>query len=150
MPGAVQPRALRATASVKRVLGRGSGSVAPGEMRLCEGVFVDRHDKVKTEEFVTETLRSIVDRKVEHAIVVQGDGRVFHAVGSEDAVAIDGVNLYGAIVIHNHPTVFGEPYSFGKNDYEVLQQNPHITLMAVSSGGPLRDEGGTESRRGGV
>lgn len=135
VPGTAQPRALRATASVKKVLGRGSGGVAPGEMRPCKGVFVDRHDKAKTEEFVTETLRSIVDRRVEHAIVVQGDGRVFHAVGSEDAVAIDGVNLDGAIVIHNHPTVFGEPYSFGKNDYEVLQQNPHITLMAVSSGG---------------
>lgn len=135
VPGTVQPRALRATASVKRVLGRGSGSVAPGEMRLCEGVFVDRHDKVKTEEFVTETLQAIVGLEVEHAVVIQRDGRVFHAVGTRDSVTLEGADLDGAIVMHNHVLLYGEPCSFGKDDYVTLSENPKITLLMACSGG---------------
>lgn len=135
VPGAVQPRALRATASVKRVLGRGSGSVAPGEMQLCEGVFVDRHDKVKTEEFVTETLQGIVGLEVEYAVVIQRDGRVFHAVGTRDSVTLEGADLDGAIVMHNHVLLYGEPCSFGKDDYVTLSENPKITLLMACSGG---------------
>lgn len=134
VPGA-QPRALKAVASVKKVLGRGAEGVAPGELRLCSGVLVDRRDKGKTETFVTETLRALVGFDVEHAVVVQRDGRVFHAVGNADAVTIEGADLAGAIVMHNHPTVLGESYSFGKDDYEALRNNPGMTLMLACSGG---------------
>ncbi len=134
VPGA-QPRALKAVASVRKVLGRGAEGVAPGELRLCSGVLVDRRDKGKTETFVTETLRALVGFDVEHAVVVQRDGRVFHAVGNAGAVTIEGADLAGAIVMHNHPTVLGESYSFGKDDYEALRNNPGMTLMLACSGG---------------
>ncbi len=134
VPGA-QPRALKAVASVRKVLGRGAEGVAPGELRLCSGVLVDRRDKGKTETFVTETLRALAGFDVEHAVVVQRDGRVFHAVGNAGAVTIEGADLAGAIVMHNHPTVLGESYSFGKDDYEALRNNPGMTLMLACSGG---------------
>lgn len=133
VPGA-QPRALKASASARKVLGRGSGGVAPGEMRPCPGVLVDRRNKAETEGFVAETLRAIVGLDVEHAVVIQKDGRVFHAVGTVDAVTIEGVDLVGAIVMHNHPMVYGEPYAFGKDDYEALCKNPRMTLLLACSG----------------
>lgn len=133
VPGA-QPRALKASASVRKVLGRGSGGAAPGEMRSCPGVLVDRRNKAETEAFVAETLRAIVGLDVEHAVVIQKDGRVFHAVGTVDAVTIEGVDLVGAIVMHNHPMVYGEPYAFGKDDYEALCKNPRMTLLLACSG----------------
>ena len=135
VPGAIQPRALRATASVRKALGRGSGSVAPGEMQLCEGVFVDRHDRVRTEEFVSETLQAIVGLEVEHSVVIQRDGRVFHAIGTRDSVTLEGADLDGAIVMHNHVLLHGEPCSFGKDDYVTLRENPKITLLIACSGG---------------
>lgn len=133
VPGA-QPRALKASASARKVLGRSSGGVAPGEMRPCPGVLVDRRNKAETEGFVAETLRAIVGLDVEHAVVIQKDGRVFHAVGTVDAVTIEGVDLVGAIVMHNHPMVYGEPYAFGKDDYEALCKNPRMTLLLACSG----------------
>lgn len=133
VPGA-QPRALKASASVRKVLGRGSGGVAPGEMRPCPGVLVDRRNKAETEAFVAETLRAIVGLDVEHAVVIQKDGRVSHAVGTVDAVTVEGVDLVGAIVMHNHPMVYGDPYAFGKDDYEALCKNPRMTLLLACSG----------------
>lgn len=133
VPGA-QPRALKASASVRKVLGRSSGGVAPGEMRPCPGVLVDRRNKAETEAFVAETLRAIVGLDVEHAVVIQRDGRVSHAVGTVDAVTVDGVDLVGAIVMHNHPMTYGEPCSFGKDDYEALRKTPEMTLLLACSG----------------
>ncbi len=135
LPSGSQPKALKAVATVGKVLGKGAGGVAPGEMRLCQGVLVDRRDKEQTEAFVTETLRALVGFDVEHAVIVQKDGRVFHAVGSEDAVSIEGVDLDGAIVMHNHPVAYGDPYSFGKDDYDSLRSNPGMTLLMACSGG---------------
>ena len=60
---------------------------------------------------------------------------MFHAIGARDSVTLEGTDLDGAIVMHNHPMEFGEPCSFGKDDYEMLQQNPRMTLMAAASGG---------------
>lgn len=134
VPGA-QPRALKAVASVRKVLGRGAEGVAPGELRPCSGVLVDRRDKGQTETFVAETLRALVGFDVEHAVVVQRDGRVFHAVGNADAVTIEGADLAGAIVMHNHPASPGNPYSFGKDDYDSLRNNPGMTLLLACSGG---------------
>ena len=133
VPGA-QPRALKASASARKALGRSSGGVAPGEMRLCPGVLVDRRNRAETEAFVAETLRAIVGLDVEHAVVIQRDGRVFHAVGTVDAVTVEGVDLVGAIVMHNHPMVYGEPCSFGKDDYEALRKTPEMTLLLACSG----------------
>lgn len=133
VPGA-QPRALKASASARKVLGRSSGGVAPGEMRPCPGVLVDRRNKAETEGFVAETLRAIVGLDVEHAVVIQKDGRVFHAVGTVDAVTVEGVDLVGAIVMHNHPTAYGEPCSFGKDDYDALRKTPEMTLLLACSG----------------
>ena len=135
LPAGSQPRALKAIATARKVLGRGAGGAAPGELRPCPGVLVNRRDKEKTAEFVTETLRAIAGYEVEHAVVVQGDGRVFHAVGTEDAVTLDGADLDGAIVMHNHPTTYGEAVSFGKDDYEKLRENPKMTLLTACSGG---------------
>ena len=97
-------------------------------------MFVDRHDRVRTEEFVTETLQGIVGLEVEHAVVIQRDGRVFHAVGTRDSVTLDGADLDGAIVMHNHVLLYGEPCSFGKDDYVTLRENPKITLLIACSG----------------
>ena len=135
LPSGSQPRALKAAATVGKVLGKGAGGVAPGEMRLCQGVFVDRRDREQTEAFVTETLQVLVGFDVEHAVVVQRDGRVFHAVGTADAVTLEGAELDGAIVMHNHPVVYGDPYSFGKDDYDSLRNNPGMTLLMACSGG---------------
>lgn len=135
LPSGAQPRALKAVATARKVLGKGAGGSAPGEMRPCPGVLVDRRDKERTAAFVTETLRAIAGYDVEHAVVVQRDGRVFHAMGTEDAVTIEGVNLSGAIVMHNHPTTYGEAVSFGKDDYEKLRENPKMALLTACSGG---------------
>lgn len=59
---------------------------------------------------------------VEHAIVIDKDGKVVHFVGDETGVGIYGLNLDGARILHNHPSVNGI-FSFGKDDFEFMQEN---------------------------
>lgn len=67
----------------------------------------------------------IRDLDVEHAFVIQKDGKVIHFIGKEDFVDLFDVNFDGAYITHNHPEVNGI-VSFGKDDFVVLQDNPSI------------------------
>ena len=84
---------------------------------------------------MNETLQAIVGLEVEHSVVIQRDGRVFHAVGTRDSVTLEGADLDGAIVMHNHVLFYGEPCSFGKDDCVTLRENPKITLLMACSCG---------------
>ena len=37
--------------------------------------------------------------------------------------------------MHNHVLLYGEPCSFGKDDYVTLSENPKITLFMACGGG---------------
>lgn len=71
--------------------------------------------------------------EVEHAYVIQSDGLVLHGVGDAVSVSLDGANLDGATVIHNHPAEAGEHIASGADDYNVLVSNPTLRIIAVDN-----------------
>ena len=70
----------------------------------------------------------IRDLDVEHAFVIQRDGKVIHFIGKEDFVDLFDVNFDGAYITHNHPISNGI-ISFGEDDYMLLQNNQGIAIL---------------------
>lgn len=94
---------------------------------------IDPKDRAMVAEAVSQCKDSVRGQPVEHAWVIQRDGTVLHSSGDDSSVSLDGADLDGAVVVHNHPLVDGEPCSFGKDDFEKLRESPGIAeLIAVS------------------
>ena len=71
-------------------------------------------DKIK--EAVEYYKNVIRNKSVEHAIVIEQDGKVIHYKGVKDNVDLFDCNLDGAHVLHNHPISEGI-VSFGEDDF---------------------------------
>ena len=57
---------------------------------------------------------------------------MYYAVGKEDSVSFEGVNIEGAVITHNHPVSNGI-VSFSKSDFLFLQENQTVReLIAVN------------------
>ena len=57
---------------------------------------------------------------------------MYYAVGKEDSVSFEGVNIEEAVITHNHPVSNGI-VSFSKSDFLFLQENQTVReLIAVN------------------
>lgn len=85
-----------------------------------------RHEAIR---YYNEQIRN---EKIEYAFVIDRKGKVYYSVGDEDAVGLEGIDLTGAIITHNHPEANGI-VSFSEDDFKLLQNNQAIrSLIAVN------------------
>ncbi|MEE8716589.1 MAG: phage minor capsid protein [Coriobacteriales bacterium] len=131
-----QPRALRrdplSSVVGKARLGASSGGVVGGRMKRLGSINMGNKDELR--EAVRQCKDSIRRLEVEHAWVIQADGSVLHSVGTPTGVSLEGAELDGAVVIHNHPLVDGFPMSFGADDFMELKRHPGIKRLWALSG----------------
>ncbi len=93
---------------------------------VVEGVRFDASDAADVQRFIDRYSAEIRSEPVEHAYVLQADGTVRHAVGTVDAVSLEGTEMSGAVIVHNHPIVNGEALSFGSDDFFLMKSHPEI------------------------
>nr|DAP76251.1 MAG TPA: minor capsid protein [Caudoviricetes sp.] len=109
----------------------GAGSLegdAPGKPELLGQI--DPRDTDRAVEYYNEQIRN---EDVEHSFVIDRKGNVYYSVGDETSVSLEGIDLKGATVTHNHPESEGI-VSFGKNDFEFLRAYQDIReLQCVNS-----------------
>lgn len=74
----------------------------------------------------------IRNREVENTVVIDQEGNVYHAVGNVDGVGIDGVDLNGAVITHNHPEANGI-LSFGEDDFYFLREHQDIKELQCAN-----------------
>ena len=67
----------------------------------------------------------IRNRDRENTVAIDSEGNVYQAVGNVDGVEIEGVDLSGAVITHNHPEANGI-LSFGKEDFYYLREHQNI------------------------
>lgn len=90
---------------------------------------IDSKDTDQAIEYYNEQIRN---QDAEHSFVIDQNGKVYYSVGNNDSVSLEGIDLSGATITHNHPSSNGI-LSFGKNDFEFLQANQGIRqLIAVN------------------
>lgn len=111
------------------ILGIGTGGKAGNGLSVVGKL--DVGDKKGLRGKVEKMKESIRREKVEHAYVIQRDGTVLHGAGDSSSVSIDGADLDGATVLHNHPTEPGEHIAPGSDDYNTLVEFPSLHILAV-------------------
>lgn len=105
----------------------GSGGGAPGQSTKVGEIDVKDTDKAIS--YYNEEIRN---QDAEHSFVVDQKGNVYYSVGNRERVSLEGIDLKGATITHNHPSSNGI-VSFGKDDFEFLQAYQDIRrLVAVN------------------
>lgn len=89
---------------------------------------LERIDYKDAEEAIKFYGNAIRNMPIEHAVIIQRDGRVFHFWGDEKSVVPFGVDFREAYATHNHPSSNGIK-SFGQDDFVVIQSNPDIARL---------------------
>lgn len=112
----------------KAKLGAGSSEDdAPGKPELLGQI-----DPKNTGEAIKYYNEQIRNQEVEHSFTIDRNGNVYYSVGNKESVSLEGIDLKGATVTHNHPVSNGI-LSFGKDDFEFLQEYENIReLVAVN------------------
>lgn len=95
-----------------------------------KGTFIEqiksKEIKVKLKEY-EEDIRNL---KIEYAVLIDEKHNVYAYTGTQTNLSIKDKKLDKVILTHNHPEVG----SFGKDDFELLKENPNIKqLRAVDS-----------------
>ena len=126
--------AERFGASSPTVLGKKGRSVSGlPDPELVDGEWFDPDSPREVRRFIRKYATLIKDLEVEHVYILDANGRVWHAIGDGENVSYGGVELQGARVLHNHPTIDGERVSFGADDFQMLQEYPEAAaLFAVN------------------
>lgn len=109
-------------------LGAGSsGGETSGKPELLGQI--DAGDTDRAIDYYNKQIRN---EDVEHAVIIDRNGNVYYSVGGNDSVSLDGVDLSGATITHNHPASNGI-VSFSEIDFGLLRDNPEIRkLVAVN------------------
>lgn len=110
----VSPQAREVRARYQLAVSKGEGL---GESEKIELGWVGKKDIDATIEHFKKEFR-LQDR--EHALVIDGEGNVTMFIGSETNVTLQGVNLDGAHILHNHPVAAGNK-SFGEDDFYLIR-----------------------------
>lgn len=79
-------------------------------------------DPERTNQAIAYFREEIRNEKIEHAIVIDENGKVVHFIGGADGVDLFNVKLDNAHILHNHPDL-DDILSFGKDDFGVMQEN---------------------------
>ncbi len=79
-------------------------------------------DPERTNQAIAYFREEIRNEKIEHAIVIDENGKVVHFIGGADGVDLFNVKLDNAHILHNHPD-WDDILSFGKDDFGVMQEN---------------------------
>lgn len=116
------------------LLGKRGGAVAglPAPT-LVEGERYDPTSRKDVARFIRKYAAAVERLEVEHCYILDGRGRVWHGVGNRVSVSLEGVELSGAHVLHNHPVEDAERVSFGSDDFDALRNYPEMArLYAVN------------------
>jgi len=89
---------------------------------------IDRNNEDELKSKISGYLNRIVQDKKEHEIVIDKNGNVFENVGDETYVEDVGVNLDGAINIHNHL----ENGSFAEDDFNFYKNKVGTEFICVT------------------
>lgn len=81
--------------------------------------YVDPENVDRTIKYFADQIRH---ENIEHAIIIQKDGKVIHFTGDESGVWGIDSDLDGAHVLHNHPSSNGI-LSFGEDDFIMIRGN---------------------------
>ena len=116
------------------VLGKKGRSVSGlPDPELVDGERFDPNSSREVRRFIRKYAALIKDFEVEHVYILDANGRVWHAIGNGENVSCGGVELEGARVLHNHPTIDGERVSFGADDFQMLKTySETAALFAVN------------------
>lgn len=91
---------------------------------------IDIHNEQEVESKKQEYINRISKEKVEHDIVIDKNGSVFEISGDETYVDDMGLDMDGAIDIHNHPN---QVKSFSQADFGAISKNPSTTFILVDN-----------------
>lgn len=91
---------------------------------------IDPRDTDRAIEYYNEQIRN---QAVEHSFVIDQKGKVYYSVGDNDSVSLEGIDLNGATITHNHPEANGI-LSFGEDDFYFLKTHQNVKeLQCVNS-----------------
>lgn len=93
--------------------------------------FVEKIDRINEKELqskITECLDRIVRSDVEHSVVIDKNGNIYENTGDAEFVEDMGVDLDGAIDMHNHL----EDVSFGQDDFNFFHDKVGTEFIAVT------------------
>ena len=99
--------------------GQVGGSGKGGTKKIGE---IDPRDVDIAIQYFGNQIRNM---EVEYAISIDQNGNVYQSVGTEDSVNIEGVDLKGAVITHNHTESKGIA-SFGADDFYFLREHQEI------------------------
>ena len=89
-------------------------------------------DMDKIDDAVNYYNEIIRNKEVEHAVVIDKHGNLYYSIGNETNVNLEGIDLDGAVITHNHPASNGI-VSFGEDDFKLLKANHGIKkIFAVN------------------
>lgn len=95
-------------------------------------VFLGQIDPKDTDQAIQYYNEQIRNQEVEHSFVIDRKGNVYYSLGNKESVSLDGIDMVGSVITHNHPVSNGI-VSFGKDDFEFLQAFQGVRrLVAVN------------------
>ncbi|WP_115716755.1 phage minor capsid protein [Amedibacterium intestinale] len=98
------------------------GSSSSSGKDKYNGEYIETIDIKEVDKYIKKYESEIKDYPIEHAYIIQRDGKVMHYTGNEIGVNFPSKNLKGAIITHSHPIIETEPSnSFQKDDFSFLQ-----------------------------
>ena len=113
----IDPRQRQANATIKFGVGN---TEKRGNTYRQELEQIDYRDAEEAIKFYGNAIRNL---PIEHAVIIQRDGKVLHFWADEKSVTPYDVDLKDAYALHNHPASNGIR-SFGKDDFVVMQEHP--------------------------
>lgn len=113
----IDPRQRQANATIKFGVGT---TEKRGNTYRQELEQIDYRDAEEAIKFYGNAIRNL---PIEHAVIIQRDGKVLHFWADEKSVTPYDVDLKDAYALHNHPASNGIR-SFGKDDFVVMQEHP--------------------------
>lgn len=89
--------------------------------------------KGRVRKFVERHLNELLVADFEHSYSLLSDGTVMHAVGTADNVSLEGVEVTGAVVLHNHVGKDAETFS-DTDFYEPCDHSDASAFVLVAGG----------------
>lgn len=117
------------------------GSGSEGAANKSKGEYIETITPSEIDKYIKKYENEIKDLPVENAYVIHRDGKVLRYIGDDQSVSFPTNDLKGAVIIHNHPVIEGEPSnSFQKDDFAFLQGHGLEIMRLRATYGNMRYE----------